>query len=134
MASGLISKDILKDFKEEKEKVQHLEEKLIDKQKKYNEKISEVRGKLQATRAQLVKMQNTVVKPMITEMRIAAELKMRYQKQYEMNFEDLKTLNAIIRLPRMADQFYKTIKRKESAELSKKIEQDAIKHLRSHVD
>ena len=47
------------------------------------------------------------------ELKIAEELHNRYKTQYEKNFEDLKILNAILRLPRMSDTFYKTIKKRE---------------------
>ena len=47
------------------------------------------------------------------EIKLAQEIKERYKAQYEKNFEDLRVLNAVVRLPRMSDQLYKTMKRKE---------------------
>ena len=64
----------------------------------------------------LAKMNNEVVKPLMQELKIAEELHHRYKTQYEKNFEDLKILNAILRLPRMSDTFYKTIKKREQEE------------------
>lgn len=60
------------------------------------------------------------------EIKLSEELKQRYKTQYEKNFEDLRILNAIMRLPRMSDQFYKTIKKKEQQERFKQREKEAI--------
>ena len=71
-------------------------------------------------------MNEEVAKPMIIEMKLLQELNDRFRKQYEQNLKDLTTLNAIIRLPRMADQFYKSAKRKEGDEVFQKFEKEAI--------
>ena len=60
------------------------------------------------------------------EIKLTEELKQRYKTQYEKNFENLRILNAIMRLPRMSDQFYKTIKKKEQQEKFKQREKEAI--------
>ena len=54
------------------------------------------------------------------ELKVNEEIKQRYIAQYEKNFEDLKTLNAIIRLPRLSDQFYKTLKKREIEQVFEK--------------
>ena len=46
---------------------------------------------------------------------------------------DLKILNSIVRLPRMSDQFYKTMKRKEQEHINKQIEKNAINILSNYV-
>ena len=66
------------------------------------------------------------------EIRITQELNQRYQSTYDKNFHDLLILNAIVRLPRMSDQLYKTMKRKEQAQKFDKRQKEAIGLMREH--
>ena len=68
------------DYKEEQNKNYRLELKIKDLEREHSEKLSNVRTKLRTTRSFLVKMNEDVVKPMIHEMKIAEELKNRYQQ------------------------------------------------------
>ena len=67
------------------------------------------------------------------EMKLAEELKSRYKTQYDKNFEDLRILNAMIRLPRMSDQLYKTIKKIELGEKFEKRRKEAIAFMRLYM-
>ena len=60
------------------------------------------------------------------EIKLAEELKLRYKTLYEKNFENLKILNAVVRLPRMSDQFYKTMKKKEREHIFEKRKKEAV--------
>ena len=79
----------------------------------HKSEMSKIRTKLKTTKFFLIKTNNDVVKPLMQELKVNEEIKQRYIAQYEKNFEDLKTLNAIVRLPRLSDQFYKTLKKRE---------------------
>ena len=52
---------------------------------------------------------------------------------YEKNFNDLRILHAIVRLPRMSDQFYKTMKRKEYAQAFEKRKKEAVSLMREYA-
>ena len=43
-------------------------------------------------------------------------------------------MHAVLRLPRMSDQLYKTMKRKETEELNAKRRRDAVRTLGSYVN
>ena len=60
------------------------------------------------------------------EVKLLEEIKLRYKTQYEKNFGDLKILNAIVRLPRMSDQFYKTMKKKEKEQIFEKHMKESV--------
>ena len=60
------------------------------------------------------------------EVKLSEEIKLRYKMQYEKNFRDLKILNAIVRLPRMSDQFYKTMKKKEKEQIFEKRMKESV--------
>ena len=70
---------------------------------------------------------------MITEMKITNELNKRYTTQYETNLYYMKVLNSIVRLPRMADQFYKAMKRSEAPDTNKERENFAIRSIRPYI-
>ena len=65
--------------------------------------MDKLTSKLEKTKHFLVKQNKEVVKPLMLEVKLSEEIKQRYKTQYEKNFEDLKILNAIVRLPRMSD-------------------------------
>ena len=96
-----------------KEINKNLQKNLDDMVVEHKSAMNTLNTKLKTTQQYLKKTNNEVVKPLMHEIKITEELKQRYKAQYEKNFEDLRILNSIMRLPRMSDQFYKTIKKKE---------------------
>ena len=74
-----------------------------------------------------------VVKPLMQEIKVAEELNQRYKNKYEKNFEDMKILNAILRLPRMSDIFYKTLKKREEEDRFAARKREAIKFMSDYV-
>ena len=99
----------------------------------HKEELAKLRAKLKDTQHFLKKTNDEVVKPLMQEIKLAEELKSRYKTQYDKNFEDLRILNAMMRLPRMSDQFYKTIKKIELAEKFEKRSKEAIAFMRLYV-
>ena len=79
----------------------------------HEDERTKLRTKVKANQEFLKKTNEEVVKPLMQEIKIIEEVKQRYKVKYEKNFEDFRVLNAIMRLPRMCDQFYKTIKKRE---------------------
>ena len=71
---------------------------------------------------------------MLREQTITNELNKRYKNQYETNLYYMKLLNSIVRLPRMADAFYKATKRNEKPGDNKERENLAIRAMRPYVE
>ena len=99
----------------------------------HKSEIDELRTKLKNTKLNLRKLNIDVVKPLLQELKVAEELNQRYKNQYEKNFEDMKILNAILRLPRMSDVFYKTLKKREEEDRFAAKKRDAIKFMSDYV-
>ena len=83
----------------------------------HEKEMDKIQTKLKATKFFLLKSTNEVVKPLMQEIKLIQEINQRYKSQYDKNFQDLIIMHAILRLPRMSDTFYKTMKRKEQAEV-----------------
>ena len=113
LESGLVTKELYEEMVKTQKKIKDIEEKMTMMTFDHEVKVSQLSTKLKTTQRYLIKTNNEVVKPLMHEIKLVEELKQRYKTQYEKNFEDLRILNAIMRLPRMSDQFYKTIKKRE---------------------
>ena len=113
LESGLVTKELYEEMVKTQKKIKDIEEKMTMMTFDHEVKVSQLSTKLKTTQRYLIKTNNKVVKPLMHEIKLVEELKQRYKTQYEKNFEDLRILNAIMRLPRMSDQFYKTIKKRE---------------------
>ena len=126
LESGVVTKELYEDMVRTKKKIQDIEEKMTMMTFDHEVKVSQLSTKLKETQRYLIKTNNEVVKPLMHEIKLVEELKQRYKTQYEKNFEDLRILNAIMRLPRMSDQFYKTIKKREQQEKFEQRKKEAI--------
>ena len=113
LEDGVDTKNLCIEMSKTKEKNRLLEERIEKMTVEHKVESTELRKKLKETKFYLKKQNVEVVKPLMQEISLVQEIKQRYKKQYEKNFEDLKILNAILRLPRMSDQFQKTMMRKE---------------------
>ena len=89
-------------------------------------KLTKLREKLNKTKNFLIKQNKEVVQPLFSEVKILEELKQRFKALYDKNFENFRILNAIVRLPRMCDQFYKTMKRKEQEQVFEQRKKEAV--------
>ena len=114
--NGIITKEVYIDMMKVKKENRRLVEKIATMIIEHESELSKLQTKLKNTKLYLTKTNNEVVKPLMQELKIAEELNQRYKTQYEKNFEDLRIMNAILRLPRMSDTFYKTIKKREQEE------------------
>ena len=103
LESGVVTKELYEDMVRTKKKIQDIEEKMTMMTFDHEVKVSQLSTKLKETQRYLIKTNNEVVKPLMHEIKLVEELKQRYKTQYEKNFEDLRILNAIMRLPRMSD-------------------------------
>ena len=103
LESGLVTKELYEEMVKTKKKIKDLEEKMTMMTFDHEVKVSQLSTKLKTTQRYLIKTNNEVVRPLMHEIKLVEELKHRYKTQYEKNFEDLRILNAIMRLPRMSD-------------------------------
>ena len=94
---------------------------------------TKLRTKVKANQEFLKKQNDEVVKPLMQEIKVIEEVKERYKVKYEKNFEDLRILNAIMRLPRMTDQFYKTIKKREQEGIFEERKNQAVTLMGQYV-
>ena len=99
----------------------------------HEDERTKLRAKLKANQEFLKKTNEEVVKPLMQEIKVIEEVKQRYKVKYEKNFEDLRILNAIMRLPRMSDQFYKTIKKREQESVFEERKDQAITLMSQYV-
>ena len=113
LEDGVDTKNLCIEMSKTKEINRKLMEKIEKMTLEHRIESTELRKKLKETKFHLKKQNTEVVKPLMQEINLVQEIKQRYKTQYEKNFEDLRILNSIVRLPRMSDQFQKTIMRKE---------------------
>ena len=114
LEDGVDTKNLCIEMSKTKEINRKLMEKIEKMTLEHRVESTELRKKLKETNFFLKKQNTEVVKPLMQEINLVQEIKQRYKTQYEKNFEDLRILNSIVRLPRMSDQFQKTMMRKES--------------------
>ena len=93
-------------------------------------KITKLKKKYSDTYSMLKTMQEDVMKPLLHEVKIKEELYDRLKKALSIKDQHFKMMNAVIRLPAMVDQFQKALKRRESAEVSRRHEKESIQLLR----
>ena len=67
---------------------------------------------------------------MLVEIKVKDTIIEKLKQDQSKNSHDLKVLNAVIRLPRMANDFHRALRRRYEADKMKGIEEQAIKVLR----
>ena len=134
MEDGKTTKELWHELVQKRKDVETLEEKLKVIEDEYKLKVATIREKLKKTKIQLTKQNKEVVKPMVEQMKLSHESMLRYQTQYEKNFENLKIMHAVLRLPRMSDQLYKTMKRKEQDQVHANRRKEAVRILGTYVN
>ena len=95
------TKTIMRNFLLSQSRLKRAEKDLEELEEKYARDTGKAKERYDETFGKLVKLQESVVKPMIEEMLEMRKETTHYKTLYFQNFKDLQKLSAIIRLPRM---------------------------------
>ena len=120
MEGGVDTKQMMKYYYSAKDRIDKLAVAHARALAAADDEQTRLRKKLSTTEKQLKKLFNNCLKPLMAEVKLKDEIIDRWNKAKAGANDDLKMLNAIIRIPRLCDEFQKACRKKQTAETIRK--------------
>ena len=111
MEEGVDTKKMMQFYLNAKQRIAELEKNHETELNRVTSDLANALNELEQTKDQLYKIKSDFLVPLLQENKIKDEILKRQKDQKREFQEELKMLNAIIRLPRMCDQFQKALRR-----------------------
>ena len=134
MEEGVDTKQMLKFYMNAKQRISELEKNHEIELDRVTGDLTNTLEELEQTKDKLHKIKSEFLVPLLQEVKIKDEILKRQKDQKREFQEELKMLNAIIRLPRMCDQFQKALRRQTETESYAQMQAEAVSKLKPYIN
>ena len=134
MEEGVDTKQMLQFYLNAKQNIADLEKSHEIEMTRISNDLEVALKELEATKDKLWKVQHDFLVPLLQEVKIKDQILERQKNQKRQFQEEMKMLNAIIRLPRMCDQFQKALRRQMEAGSFTKMQSEAVAKLKPFIN